>query len=200
MNETFYGFCSFLARTYYKLFFKIEIIGKENFDVNGQYVVCANHLSNHDPFLLGGLMPMKAYFMAKKGIFKYKIIAFVLNHVGVFPVDRESNDIKAIKNALTYLKNGSNLAIFPEGTRNKGDTPIPVKGGVTMLAYKTNTPVLPITIDTTYKYFSKIRIIYHPPVRIEAPDGKKLDGEQLAEKAQTIMAEIYSVAEYKRLK
>jgi 1-acyl-sn-glycerol-3-phosphate acyltransferase len=195
MNK-FYTFCSFLARTFYRIFFKLEIEGAEKIDFDKQYVICANHQSMHDPFLLGGLMPLQAHFMAKKETFKYKIVAFVLNKVDVFPVDRNNNDIKAIKMALTFLKQKKNLALFPEGTRNKGRDPLHVKGGVAMLAYKTHTPVLPITIDTQYKWFRKIRIVYHEPVNIVAAEGEKLDSAQLEVLAKGIMDRIYAEKVY----
>lgn len=191
MNK-FYAFCSFLARSFYKLLFKVEVVGQDQIDFSKQYVICANHLSNHDPFLLGGLMPLQAHFMAKKEIFKYKIIAFFLNAAYVFPVDREGNDIRAIKKAITLLKEGENLGLFPEGTRNRGFEPLPVKGGVAMLAIKTKTPVLPITIDSKFKWFGPIRIVYHTPLTLEAYHGVKQDAETLEKISQEIMNNIYS--------
>jgi len=197
MNK-FYAVCSFMARAFYRIFFKVEIVGAEKIDFKRQYVICANHLSIHDPFLLGGLMPLQAHFMAKKETFKYKPVAFVLRKVDVFPVDRNNNDIKAIKMALTFLKQKNNLALFPEGTRNKGREPLPVKGGVTMLAYKTKTPILPITIDSNYKWFGKIRIVYHEPVCVTAPEGSKLDSSQLESIASDIMDHIYASKVYSK--
>jgi 1-acyl-sn-glycerol-3-phosphate acyltransferase len=188
----FYDFCSLLARAFYRLFFKVEIIGAERIDFTKRYVICANHISNHDPFLLGGFMPMQAHFMAKKELFKYKIVAKVLDMVYVFPVDRENNDIHAIKKALKLLRSNENLGLFPEGTRNKTFAPLPVKGGVAMMAYRTETPILPITIDTTYRFFGPIRIVYHDPIYLDAYYGQKIDAPTLEAKSQAIVNQLYA--------
>jgi 1-acyl-sn-glycerol-3-phosphate acyltransferase len=196
----FYDFCSRLARLFYNVFFKVEIVGADRIDFSKQYVICANHLSNHDPFLLGGFMPLQAHFMAKKELFKYRIVAKVLDMVYVFPVDRESNDIHAIKKALKLLRSNENLGLFPEGTRNRTDAPLPVKGGVAMMAYRTETPILPITIDSTYKFFGPIRIVYHDPIYLEDFYGKKIDAPTLEAKSQEIVNQLYENMVYYRAK
>ncbi|GAU76992.1 lysophospholipid acyltransferase family protein [Fusibacter sp. 3D3] len=189
--NTFYAICSKGALLYYKIFYKLELIGKENIDGQQNYVICGNHSSLHDPFLLGGVLPLQARFMSKKENFKYKIVSWVLDKVGVFPVDRDGNDIKAIKIALTVLKQNDNLALFPEGTRNKGTEPLPVKAGVAMLAIRTKTPILPITIDSTFKLFSRIRVTFHKPVVLEAYYDQKVDSETLERLSQNIISNIY---------
>ncbi len=186
-----YAVCSKMAYLYYKTFFKLEIIGIENVDSTQNYVICGNHLSNHDPFILGGVMPLQARFMSKKENFKYRIIGWFLDKVGVFPVDRDANDIKAIKTALTVLKGKDNLALFPEGHRNKGFEPLPVKGGLAMLAIRTKTPILPITIDSKFKLFSKIRVVYHKPVELSDYYEQKPDTDTLEKLSQKIIDGIY---------
>lgn len=197
--NTFYAICSKASFLYYKIFYKLELIGKENIDSHQNYVICGNHSSLHDPFLLGGVLPLQARFMSKKENFKYKIIGWVLDKVGVFPVDREGNDIKAIKIALTVLKKNDNLALFPEGTRNKGSVPLPVKSGVAMLAIRTKTPILPITIDSTFKLFSSVRVIFHEPIVLEAYYDQKVASETLEMLSQNIMNDIYKSIENVKL-
>ena len=189
--NTFYAICSKGALLYYKIFFKLELIGREHIDNKQHYVICGNHSSLHDPFLLGAVLPLQARFMSKKENFKYKIVGWVLDKVGVFPVDRDGNDIKAIKIALTVLKQKNNLALFPEGTRNKGMEPLPVKSGVAMFAIRTKTPILPITIDSTFKVFSKVRVIFHEPVTLEDYYDQKVASETLEKLSQEIMNDIY---------
>lgn len=190
MNK-FYAICSKGAYLYYKLFYKLEIIGLENVDPNQNYVICGNHSSLHDPFLLGGVMPLQARFMSKKENFKYKIVGWVIDKVGVFPVDRDGNDIKAIKTALTILKGKDNLALFPEATRNKGYDPLPVKAGLAMLSIRTKTPILPITIDSKFKLFSKVRVVFHKPFEFSEYYDQKVDSEKLEALSQEVINDIY---------
>ncbi|MBF4693657.1 lysophospholipid acyltransferase family protein [Fusibacter ferrireducens] len=197
--NTFYAICSKASFLYYKIFFKLELIGRENIDRNQNYIICGNHSSLHDPFLLGGVLPLQAHFMSKKENFKYKIVGWVLKKVWVFPVDRDGNDIKAIKTALTILNKKDNLALFPEGTRNKGVEPLPVKSGVALFAVRTKTPILPVTIDSNFKLFSRVRVIFHEPVVLEAYYNQKVASETLERLSQEIMDGIYKSIENVKL-
>ena len=84
--------------------------------------------------------------MGKKELFKNKFFNIFLNWLLVFPVDREVNDIGAVKKALRILKSGGVLGIFPEGTRVKEFNPENAKAGVALLALKSNSPVIPVYI------------------------------------------------------
>jgi 1-acyl-sn-glycerol-3-phosphate acyltransferase len=177
---TFYRFAKFVVRIYYNLFFKVTIKGEENLPQDGGYMLAPNHLSMHDPPLLGGFFPrLDLYAMSKKEAFDVWILKPILPRINVFPVDREGNDITAIKTSLKILKRGDGLLIFPEGTRNKktDGTPLDAKPGVALMAIKAKVPVVPITIDSTYKLFSPIVITYHPPVSLKEYEGQKLDTE-----------------------
>jgi 1-acyl-sn-glycerol-3-phosphate acyltransferase len=195
-----YKTCKTGAYLYYKLFFKLEVEGIENIDLSQHYVICANHLNLQDPFVLGGLLPLEARFMAKKELFKFKIVAAFLRKIGVFPVDRDANDLKAIKTALGILKADQNLGLFPEGTRNKGYTPLPVKAGTAMFAIRTKTPVLAITIDSYYKFRKPLRVVFHKPVEYSEYYDQKLEPEQYETISQEIMNRIYSQLKYYKQK
>jgi len=186
-----YKACKAGAYFYYKTFFRLEVIGLDHLDLSQHYVVCANHLNLQDPFVLGGLLPFETRFMAKKELFKYRIVAAFLRKIGVFPVDRDANDLKAIKMALTILKGNQSLGLFPEGTRNKTFEPLKVKAGTAMLAIKTKTPVLPITIDSFYKFRGPLRVVFHDPVLLEAYYDQKLEPDAYEAISQKIIDDIY---------
>lgn len=192
---TFYRFAKFVVRIYYNLFFKVKIVGLDNLPKDGGYMLAPNHLSMHDPPLLGGFFPrLDLYAMSKKEAFDVWILKPILPRINVFPVDREGNDITAIKTSLKILKRGDGLLIFPEGTRNKktDGTPLEAKPGVALLAIKAKVPVVPITIDSTYKLFSQIVITYHPPVSLKEYEGQKLDTETYQEITQDILKIAYN--------
>jgi len=192
---TFYRFAKFVVRIYYNLFFKVKIVGLDNLPKDGGYMLAPNHLSMHDPPLLGGFFPrLDLYAMSKKEAFDVWILKPILPRINVFPVDREGNDITAIKTSLKILKRGDGLLIFPEGTRNKktDGTPLEAKPGVALLAIKAKVPVVPITIDSTYKLFSQIVITYHPPVSLKEYEGQKLDTETYQEVTQDILKIAYN--------
>lgn len=196
MIKLLYWTCTYGALAIYKTLFKFKVIGKENVDKNKQYVVCANHSNWQDPVVMASVLPFVIRFMAKKELFKAWIVSKFLTGVGVFPVDRDSNDLKAIKKALSLLKNGENLGLFPEGTRNKSNKPLPVKSGVVLMALKTQTPILPITIDSSFKLFSPLTVTIHPSVDLSSHYQDKVDSEKLEQLATDIMSQIYGSKKY----
>ncbi|MGX8795482.1 lysophospholipid acyltransferase family protein [Fusibacter sp. JL298sf-3] len=192
MKKWLYTVCRKGAHFYYRLFYKLRVEGMEHFDPNGHYCICANHMDWRDPIVIGGIIPKPMRFMAKKELFRFKIVAWFLSSIGVFPVDREANDLKAIKNALKVLKEGGNLALFPEGTRNSGNVPLPVKSGVVMMALRTETPILPISISGSFKKFKPLYVTIHPPMTLEAYRGQKVPQETMDTLAKELMLQIYA--------
>lgn len=166
----------FLVKLYFKIFYKVEEIGVENIPQNEGIIIAPNHIHFADPLLIGSFYPDKMKVMAKDQLFKNKLLGKFLTFLGAFPVDREGNDIKAIKTSLKILKSNQHLLLFPEGTRNilSGKLHSNGKPGVALLAVKTKTRVLPVTIDSNFKLFGKIKIIYHSPISLDKYYDKKL--------------------------
>jgi 1-acyl-sn-glycerol-3-phosphate acyltransferase len=158
-----------LVAFYYRTFFKLRVSGEENIPRSGGFVLCPNHFSNHDPFVIGSIGPITQHFMAKSEIFKNPLIGFLVKSLDGFPVERDGNDLSALKKSIKILKNNESLLIFAEGHRNKGNKKVPleVKPGIALIALKGKASIIPVTIDSTYRLFSEIRVIYHKPLELE---------------------------------
>ena len=105
--------------------------------------------------------------MAKKELFTPKIKGFFIGHLGGYKVDRGGADLGAIKTSLKLLKNKKNLAIFPEGTRNKArdiDGLLEIHNGAVMIAQKAGVPIVPVVIEKRPKIFRRNRIIVGEPI------------------------------------
>lgn len=189
----FYNFAKGIVFIFQKLFFRIEIYGKENIPMSGRLILCSNHHSNWDPVTLAVFFPRQVHWMAKKELFKNKIFAKLLFSLGVFPVDREGNDLTAIKKSLRILKEEKVLGIFPEGTRVKYFNDDFIKSGLALIAVKSQSPVLPIYSEGKYKLFSKIKIIIGQPIYIELEDNVKLSNEKYTEISKDIMRKVYEL-------
>jgi len=160
-------FIKFIFYVLYRVIYRVEVVGRENWDPAQPKVVCPNHIDYKDPLVFGTFIPDYIRFMAKKELFSNRLFDWFFRGCGGFPVDRTGNDIGAVKAALRFLKHGESVLIFAEGTRNPGLTPLPPKAGVGMIAHKAGVPIQPVTIDSTYKFFSKVRIIIHPLVTLQ---------------------------------
>ncbi len=189
----FYNFAKGIVFIFQKLFFRIEIYGKENIPMSGRLILCSNHHSNWDPVTLAVFFPRQVHWMAKKELFKNKIFAKLLFSLGVFPVDREGNDLTAIKKSLRLLKEERVLGIFPEGTRVKYFNDDFIKSGLALIAVKSQSPVLPVYSEGNYKLFSKIKIIIGHPIYIELEDNVKLSNEKYTEISKDIMRKVYEL-------
>lgn len=182
-----------VCRTFYSIFFSVQIVGEDNFPKDSGFVICANHISQHDPVVLGSCIRTEIYAMAKKEIFKYKLTNWFFNNMNTIPVDRENMDLRAIKAALRILKkNKKGLLIFAEGTRNFNEEPLEAKAGVAMLAIKAKVPIVPVSIDSTYKFFSPINIKIGEPIYFEEYYGQRNRAETYQKISQEIIDDIYS--------
>ncbi|MEG0005682.1 MAG: lysophospholipid acyltransferase family protein [Clostridium sp.] len=161
---------------YLKLKFKVVVKGYENIPEGGA-ILAANHLSNYDPFLLATTCKRKVRFMAKAELFKSFIEKFIFGGSGMIPVKRGAADIAAIKTSIKALKSGELIGIFVEGTRVKQDEDSQAKSGVAMLSVKSQKPVVPVNIKSSFKRFSTITITYGKPINLLEGIDKKLTSE-----------------------
>lgn len=169
----FYNVMAGLVKIFLFPFYRIKVFGKENIPEGKDIIVCANHWSNLDPFFLAISLPIKFNFMAKKELFEIPVLRGILSKAGVFPVDRQGSDIKSLRHAMSVIKDGKTLGIFPEGTRVKEVNRENMHEGVGFIALKSNADILPVEIITSYRLFSKVEIHVKEPIKIETYSGLK---------------------------
>ena len=173
-----------------KHIYRIEVIGKENIpQEDKRLIICGNHKSNLDPVAISAVFDRQIFWMAKKELFQSKLFGGFLDKLGAFPIDREGNDLGAIKKSLKILKSENVLGIFPEGTRVKEVDYTKIKSGIALIAQKTNSEVLPVFIEGDYKPFKKTRIYFRKPVKINKEI--KYSNEDLENISQDIMRIVY---------
>ena len=132
----------------------VKISGRENIPAEGAVVVIANHRCWVDIILMAlAAHPRRVHFMAKSEYGNIKLLNWLIYHLGSFTVERGESDIKAIKTALGYLKQGEVVGIFPEGTRNRTDEPLlPFKEGAFMIAARGKAQVVPMAFFDAKRY------------------------------------------------
>ena len=149
----------------------IEVEGKENL-VDETCLYVANHQSMLDIPLIIANVNKGVGAIAKMEMKKVPIVSFWMEQLGSVYLDRENSreGLKAILKGVEQLKSGRDMLIFPEGTRNRGGETADFKKGSLKLAIKAEVPVIPITIDGTYKGLEgkpgdlKAKIIFHKPI------------------------------------
>ena len=134
----------FMVRSFAKLFYGLHVSGTENVPAVGGAVLACNHLSTWDPPIVGSVTPRRLEFMAKKELFISPFSRAVMRGLRAFPVDRQGQDIGAIKEALRRLAEGRVIGIFVQGTRNVGDAA--AFDGAAFLAQRAKVPIVPAAI------------------------------------------------------
>ncbi|MEN2465237.1 lysophospholipid acyltransferase family protein [Ornithinibacillus sp. JPR2-1] len=120
---------------------------------DGPVLYVANHQGLFDILAFLGYLDKPVGFIAKKEINKLPIIRTWMGLLNCVFIDREDRrqSMKAINQGIENLKNGHSLVIFPEGTRSRGNKLNEFKPGSLRLATKAKVPIVPVTINGTYK-------------------------------------------------
>lgn len=187
-----FRFCQFSLAIPVKIFYPTKLINKKNIP-KGRCIIASNHRSNMDAVLLGANTWEKKYYLAKKELFKGKLKSAILKSLGGIKIDRQANDVGAIKNALSVLKKDKKLVIFPEGRRNGDEMLGEIKQGIAMLAIKGQAPIVPMYISKKAKIFRRNKIFFGQPFTLEQFYGVKLSGEVLEEATGIVEAKMKEI-------
>jgi 1-acyl-sn-glycerol-3-phosphate acyltransferase len=153
----------------YLIGYSLEVIGKPDRDAK---LLLINHQSLMDIVVLEDNYPADIAWVAKKEIANIPLYGQILTLPNMIIIDRKSKSslIKLFKEAKDRVSKGRVVAIFPEGTRGKGDKLLKFKSGAKLVAKKLKLRVQPIVIVGTRKLldsqdfkvglYGKIKIIY----------------------------------------
>jgi len=166
---------------FFKLFYGIEVKGRENIPVGGKILVVSNHMSHLDPPAASVAIPRHMHYFAKKELFVNKYFGAFIRMLNAHPVARGEGDIRAIRDSIAIINDGHPLLVFPQGHRC-GDW-AKAGNGAALLAKKSGAQVLPLCIRGTdkafppgakgLKFFTKVSVAIGKPIMLE--EGESLD-------------------------
>lgn len=148
-------------------------------------VFISNHQAIFDGFLLISYLNKSTGYIAKKEIKSYPLIGWWLSQLHTVYIDRSNvrEGMKAINEGVENLKKGYSMLIFPEGTRSLKSEMREFKKGSMKLALKAKVPIVPITLDGTYKVLEvgnqvrghSLKMTIHKPIHLDnlSEDDKK---------------------------
>lgn len=166
-NASYWGY--YPPRIWSKLFcvlslVKVEVKGRENIEDKESYVFVANHQGAFDIFLIYGYLNHNFKWVMKHTLRKIPLVGKACASAKHIFVDRTNpKGIKrTIEEAKKTLQGGISVVIFPEGTRSSDGKIKKFKRGAFQLAVDLNMPVVPMTIDGSYKIMSKSSFLINP--------------------------------------
>ncbi len=188
-----YRFLQIVFRLLFYTVFRTRVYGRENIPKEGAVILAANHASNIDPPLMASLIKRPVSYMAKIELFENPIFGAAIRRCHAFPVKRGASDRGAIKAAVTVLKEGHMLGLFPEGTRSKTGELQKAEAGIALIASMTGAPIVPVAILNSHRIFAnggllpQLRIMYGAPISFQ---GDRKSKEALDAFSAEIMAHI----------
>ena len=188
-----YRFLQIVFRLLFYTVFRTRVYGRENIPKEGAVILAANHASNIDPPLIASLIERPVSYMAKIELFENPIFGAAIRRCHAFPVKRGASDRGAIKAAVTVLKEGHMLGLFPEGTRSKTGELQKAEAGIALIASMTGAPIVPVAILNSHRIFAnggllpQLRIMYGAPISFQ---GDRKSKEALDAFSAEIMAHI----------
>lgn len=177
---------------------KVTIHGEENIPSVGPVVYVSNHQSYADiPLCCMVLNKIQVGFIAKDGLQNLFLYGEWVKNIRSVLIKREDSraSLRAIEEAIELIHNGFSMLVFPEGTRSKGPKMGEFKKGSLRLATKSGVPVVPITINGTWRIFEEkgypqkaaVDITIHKA--IETKNLSKVEASALSENVEKIIRE-----------
>ncbi len=132
-------------------------------NIHGSIVVC-NHLSYLDPLILISLLPRNKTIVKTK-FFQAPVFGWLIKVSGYLPATTEGDYgkrmIEQIENMEDFLKNGGNLFVFPEGTRNPTGVIGDFHKGVFKIVRMNRCPIYVLKLCNTDKLFTPGRFFFN---------------------------------------
>jgi 1-acyl-sn-glycerol-3-phosphate acyltransferase len=154
-----------------RAYFGLRLLGTEHIPREGGLVIVPNHQTYADPALVSIPVRRPVYYMAWSRLFDIPVFSQFIRLLRAFPVDIDTRDARATREAVRLLQRGAALMIFPEGERTADGRLQRFKPGAFRLAVSVKVPVLPVTIVGGNRSWppgrvlprpGRITITYHP--------------------------------------
>ena len=136
-----------------RLVFSLRVKHPERMIEDGPLILAVNHASFADPPLVGACSKRAVYFLGRRSLWKWPILGRFFTHANVIPVERNGNDLAALRQAIRRVNEGNGVVLFPEGTRTRDGSLGEAKPGIGFVIAKTGAPVLPIYAKGTFEAF-----------------------------------------------
>lgn len=163
----------------------------------GPALYAANHSSSLDILVVLARLPVDVRIIYKKSLSYVPLLGWSIAVGGHIPIDR-SNPFRArrsLQRAAERIRGGTNVLVFPEGTRSPDGSVRHFKRGSFSLALEAGVPVVPVSLAGVKALVPRgltslrpgwITLRVHPAIFV--PGRSKDDGEALAEETRRVVA------------
>ncbi len=132
---------------------RVKVYGTENIPADIPVLFVGNHQGNFDIALFMSFINKPKGYISKIEMSKIPVLRTWMEYMHCVFMERGNlrKAAESINQGIKNLKEGYSMALFPEGTRSKGDAMNEFKAGAFKLATKSKAPIVPVTIKGSYK-------------------------------------------------
>lgn len=175
----------------FRIFYRLRVEGADKLPEKGPYVLCANHTSFLDGFIVLAGVPFRAeldlYFIAFRRYFLAPVVRDLVRRARIIPIDA-TKIIEAMQGSYFVLKHNKALCIFPEGERSIDGEIKEFKKGIGIIAKELGVPLVPVHIKGAFEAWPRTeKFPKLGPVRIKF--GEPVSAEKLLQLGLSLGAE-----------
>ncbi|TAJ25656.1 MAG: 1-acyl-sn-glycerol-3-phosphate acyltransferase [Nitrospirae bacterium] len=162
--------CNLTAR----LLFRFRTVGERHLPKRGGVLIAVNHASYLDIPLVGCGLRRRAWYLGRQDLFGPRWVKAICRWLGWIPIRLNRLDREGFGKAVSLIKGGKVVVIYPEGTRTPDGRLRPGKPGIGVIVEETGCPVVPAYIAGAYEALpvDAARIRCHP---VQVTFGKPID-------------------------
>jgi len=180
-----------IGRALTTLIFRIggaRVIGREHIPKNEAVMIVCNHVSFADPPAVTMVYPGQLTYIAKEGFGKKAWTRWLFSALGAVFLNKDANDLTALRAVIKELKAGRSVVIYPEGGRHLDHELGEFMPGAAFIALKSGVRILPMALVNTGDFwrFWKRNIVVNIGEPLTLPAGQKTDKALLRQVTETL--------------
>jgi len=133
--------------------------GREQLPLTGACIICPNHQSYFDGFLVLGALPFgllrRVFAVGAAEYYQTPLMRWVARVTNVIPVDPDTHLERAMRAGAAGLRLGKVLLLFPEGERSIDGELKTFKKGAAILSAHTGAPIIPVAIHGLFELWPR---------------------------------------------
>jgi 1-acyl-sn-glycerol-3-phosphate acyltransferase len=163
---------------------RLSVRGADLLDPSSNYVYVSNHASLFDIPVLTAALPTTVRIVYKKELEKIPIFGWNLKWGPYVAIDRgrRTDALRSVEEAARKIREGDSVLLYAEGTRTLDGRLQPFKRGAFNLAVTSGVPVVPVTINGTFRIMAKgsiairpgpVEVVLHRPLATDSSGGRE---------------------------
>lgn len=180
------------------LLWDVRVTGIENIPQTGGTILMMNHIAAIDPILCIGAVDHRFVIpMSKRENAEHPIKGLFLRGWGVYTIDRDTVDRRALVQSIELLKAGQLILIAPEGTRHPEGL-AEARDGLAYVAAKSNAWIVPAALSYGQGWYDslkrrrrhRIHLNFGPAFRLKTDSQRRIPRETLVQMTRESMYQL----------